>query len=137
MDANVIDRIKRFLYENGYSAGKGDIDWILDQMSEELEYQAEENGRVVQRQLICEVITRGKEVKIISELPGVSKERIKINVHNKELEIDAESEKRRYYEIIHLPIEANTKRIKSTIINGMLEVTIEKITLNKLNKTNE
>ena len=33
MDANVIDGIKRFLYENGYSAGKGDIDWILDQMS--------------------------------------------------------------------------------------------------------
>ena len=137
MDANVIDRIKRFLYENGYSAGKGDIDWILDQMSEELEYQAEENGSVVQRQLICEVITRGKEVKIITELPGVSKERIKMNVYNKELKIDAESEKRRYYEIIHLPIEANTKRIKSTIINGMLEVTIEKITLNKLNKTNE
>ena len=46
MDANVIDRIKRFLYENGYSAGKGDIDWILDQMSEELEYQAEENGGI-------------------------------------------------------------------------------------------
>lgn len=126
MDANVIDRIKRFLYENGYSAGKGDIDWILDQMSEELEYQAEENGRVVQRQLICEVITRGKEVKIISELPRVSKERIKMNVYNKELKIDAENEKRRYYETIQLPIEANTKRLKSTIINGMLEVTIEK-----------
>ena len=126
MDADVIDRIKRFLYENRYSTGKGDIDWIIDQMCEELEYQAEENGRVVQRQLICEVITRGKEVKIITELPGVSKERIKINVHNKELEIDAESEKRRYYEIIHLPIEANTKRLKSTIINGMLEVTFKK-----------
>ena len=126
MDADVIDRIKRFLYENRYSTGKCDIDWIIDQMCEELEYQAEENGSVVQRQLICEVITRGKEVKIITELPGVCKARIKINVHNKELEIDVESEKRRYYEIIHLPIEANTKRIKSTIINGMLEVTIEK-----------
>ena len=126
MDADVIDRIKRFLYENRYSTGKGDIDWILDQMYEELEYQAEENGSVVQRQLICEVITRGKEVKIITELPSVSKERNKINVHNKELEIDAESQKRRYYEIIHLPIEANTKRLKSTIINGMLEVTFEK-----------
>ena len=126
MDADVIDRIKRFLSENRYSTGKGDIDWIIDQMCEELEYQAEENGSVVQRQLICEVITRGKEVKIITELPGVSKERIKINVHNKELEIDAESEKRRYYEIIHLPIEANTKRLKSTIINGMFEVTFEK-----------
>lgn len=126
MDTDAIDRIKRFLYENRYSTGKGEIDWILDQMYEELEYQAEENGSVVQRQLICEVITRGKEVKIITELPSVSKERIKINVHNKEFEIDAESQKRRYYEIIHLPIEANTKRLKSTIINGMLEVTIEK-----------
>ncbi len=126
MDANVIDRIKRFLYENGYPAGKGDIDWILDQMSEELEYTAEEKGDVVQRQLICEVITRRKEIKIISELPGVSKERIKMNVYNKELEIDAESEKRRYYEIIHLPIDANTKQLKSTIINGILEITFEK-----------
>jgi len=36
MDADVIDRIKRFLYENGYYAGKGDIDWILDQMCEDL-----------------------------------------------------------------------------------------------------
>ena len=126
MDANVIDRIKRFLYENGYPAGKGDIDWKLDQMSEELEYKAEEKGDVVQRQLICEVITRRKEIKIISELPGVSKERIKMNVYNKELEIDAESEKRRYYEIIHLPIDANTKQLKSTIINGILEITFEK-----------
>jgi HSP20 family molecular chaperone IbpA len=55
----------------------------------------------------------------------------------KELKIDAENEKRRYYEIIQLPIEANTKRLKSTIINGMLEVTIEKTNLNRLNKTNE
>jgi HSP20 family molecular chaperone IbpA len=109
MDANVIDRIKRFLYENGYPAGKDDIDWILDQMNEELEYKSVENGDVVQRQLICEVITRGKEIKIISELLGVSKERIKMNVYNRELEIDAETEKRRYYEIIHLPIDANTK----------------------------
>jgi HSP20 family molecular chaperone IbpA len=126
MDANVIERIKRFLYENGYPAGKGDIDWILDQMSEELEYKAEEKGDVVQRQLICEVITRGKEIKVISELPGVTKERIIMNVYNKELEIDAESEKRRYYEIIHLPIDANTKQLKSTIINGILEITFEK-----------
>ena len=126
MDASVIDRIKRFLYENGYPAGKGDIDWILDQMSEELEYKAEEKDEVVQRQLICEVITRGKEIKIISELPGVTKERIKMNVYNKELEIDAGSEKRRYYEIIHLPIDANTKQLKSTIINGILEITFEK-----------
>lgn len=38
-------------------------------MCEELGYQVEENRSVVQRQLICEVITREKEVKIIAELP--------------------------------------------------------------------
>lgn len=55
-------------------------------MYEDLEYQAEQIWGVVQRQLICEVITRGKEVKLISELPGVSKEGIKMTVFNKELE---------------------------------------------------
>lgn len=43
-------------------------------MYEDLEHQAEQIVGVVQRQLICEVIIRGKEVKVIPELPGVSKE---------------------------------------------------------------
>ncbi len=95
-------------------------------MSEQLERQTEESNGIVERQLLCEVITTAKEVKTITELPGISQERIKINAYDNELEINAENDKRRYYEIIQLPAEADTKLLKSTFLNGLLEVTLEK-----------
>ena len=49
-----------------------------------------------------------------------------MNVYDKELEINAENEKRTYYEIIPLPAEAATKVLKSTFLNGLLEVTLQK-----------
>lgn len=49
-----------------------------------------------------------------------------MNVYDNELEINAENEKRRYYEIIHLLAEAATKVLKSTFLNGLLEVTFKK-----------
>jgi len=95
-------------------------------MTEALERQIDEANGIVERQLICEVVTTANEVKVITELPGVSEERIKMNIYNNELEIIAENEKRRYYEIINLPSEADTKVLKSTFLNGLLEVTCRK-----------
>jgi HSP20 family molecular chaperone IbpA len=114
MDDQAVNRIKRFLNANGYAVRKSDIAWILNQMTEALERQIEEANGIVERQLLCEVITTAKEVKVITELPGVCEERIKMNVYDKELEINAENEKRTYYEIIPLPAEAATKVLKST-----------------------
>jgi len=126
MDDQAVNRIKRFLNANGYAVRKSDIAWILNQMTEALESQIEEANGIVERQLLCEVITTAKEVKVITELPGVCEERIKMNVYDKELEINAENEKRTYYEIISLPAEAATKVLKSTFLNGFLEVTFKK-----------
>jgi HSP20 family molecular chaperone IbpA len=126
MDSEEVNRIKRFLNANGCFVRKSDINWILNQMADALDRQIEEDSGVVERQLICEVITTAKEVKVITELPGVCEERIKMNVYDNELEINAENEKRTYYEIINLPAEAYTKVFKSTFLNGLLEVTFEK-----------
>lgn len=63
---------------------------------------------------------------MITELPGVPEQRIKMNVHDNELEINAENEKRTYYEMIQLPAEADTKIFKSTFLNGLLQVSFEK-----------
>jgi HSP20 family molecular chaperone IbpA len=89
MDDQAVNRIKRFLNANGYVVRKSDIAWILNQMTEALERQIEEANGIVERQLLCEVITTAKEVKVITELPGVCEERIKMNVYDKELEINA------------------------------------------------
>jgi HSP20 family molecular chaperone IbpA len=126
MEDQAVSRIKKFLNANGYIVRKSDVAWILNQMTEALERQIDEANGIVERQLICEVVTTAKEVKVITELPGVSEERIKMNIYNNELEIIAENEKRRYYEIINLPSEADTKLLKSTFLNGLLEVTLQK-----------
>jgi HSP20 family protein len=126
MDGQAMDRIKRFLDANGFDVRKSEIAWILNQMSQALEGQIEEWNGVVERRLICEVITTAKQVKVITELPGVSEEEIELNVYDSELEIDAENEKRKYYEVIHLPAGTDTGIFKSTFLNGLLEVTFEK-----------
>jgi HSP20 family molecular chaperone IbpA len=121
-----VERVKSFLNSNGYFVRKSDIAWILKQMAEALKRQTDEANGVIQRQLLCEVITTAKEVKIITELPGVSEEGIEINAYDNKLEINAENEKRSFYEIIRLPAEADNKVLKSTFLNGFLEVTLKK-----------
>jgi HSP20 family molecular chaperone IbpA len=134
MDDQEVKRIKKFLNANGYLVRKSEVAWILNQMAEALDRQIEEDSGVVERQLICEVITTAKEVKVITELLGVWEERIKMNMYDNELEINAENEKRTYYEIIHLPAEADTKVFKSTFLNGLLEVTFNKKNNKKLSQ---
>lgn len=134
MDDQAIERIKKFLNTNGYRVRKSDVAWILNQMDDALDRQIEEASGIVERRLICEVITTSNQVKVITELPGLCEEQIKMNAYNNELEINAENEKRTYYEIIHLPSEADTELFKSTFLNGLLEVTFEKKNSKKISQ---
>ena len=126
MDDQEVEGVENFLNANGYFVRKSDVAWILNQMAEALDRQIEEVSGIVERQLICEVIPTGKEVKVITELPGIPEKRIKMNVYDNELEVNDENEKRTYCEIIHLPAEADIKIFKSTFLNGLLEVTFDK-----------
>ena len=123
-DEDAAERIKRFLKANGYGVRKSDIAQILNQMTQALERQIEQSNGFGERPLVCEVIRFSKEIKVITELPGAFN--ININIHDKELEIDAQSQTRRYYEIVLLPAEAATKVLKSTFSNGMLELTFKR-----------
>jgi HSP20 family protein len=60
------------------------------------------------------------------ELPGVSKEQIKINADDSQVEIKTEDPKRKYHEVIDLPAEVDIENVKSTFINGLLEITFNK-----------
>ncbi|MDW0136686.1 MAG: Hsp20/alpha crystallin family protein, partial [Nitrososphaeraceae archaeon] len=79
--------------------------------------------------LLCEVVRFSKEIKIIAELPGAFEESININAYDNEIEIEAQSERTSYYEIINLPPEADTKIFKSAFLNGFLEITLKKSVL--------
>lgn len=121
-----VERIRRFLKANGYHVAKRDITQILNQMAQTLERKIEKSNGFAERPLLCEVIRFSKEIKIIAELPGAFEESININAYDNEIEIEAQSERTSYYEIINLPPEADTKIFKSAFLNGFLELTLKK-----------
>lgn len=81
---------------------------------------------LAERQPLSEVSTTDKEIKVSVELPGVSKEEIKIDAYDNQVDIRTENSKRKYHEVIDLPAEVDTENVTSTFINGLLEITFSK-----------
>ena len=81
---------------------------------------------LAERQPLSEVSTTDKEIKVSVELPGVSKEQIKIDADENHVEVKTEDPKRKYHEHIDLPAEVDIDNVNSTFINGLLEITFSK-----------
>jgi HSP20 family protein len=81
---------------------------------------------LTERQPLSEVSTTDKEVKVAVELPGVSKEQIKLDANDSQVDIKTEDPKRKYHEVIDLPAEVDIDSVESTFINGLLEITFNK-----------
>ena len=127
MDTNdeiAAEKIIRILKANGYFISKSDVLWILNSMTEELERQVNKSNSILERKVICEVITTAKEIKVITELPDVSEEDININIYDNDLFINADGQKRSYYEVVHLPNGVSGRGLKSSFLNGILEITL-------------
>ncbi len=127
MDTNdeiAAEKIMRILKANGYFVRKSDVLWILNSMTEELERQVDKSNSILERKVLCEVITTTKEIKVITELPDVSEEDININIYDNDLFINADGQKRSYYEVVHLPNGVSGRRLKSSFLNGILEITL-------------
>lgn len=86
---------------------------------------------LTERQPLSEVSTADKEVKVTVELPGVSKEQIKIDANENQVDIKTDDPKRRYHEVIDLPAEVDVESVKSTFTNGLLEISFNKKSMDK------
>jgi HSP20 family protein len=88
-----------------------------------------------EREPLADVTTTDKEVKVIVEMPGVSKQNIKVNIYDNSLEVSTiEGSPRRYHEAINLPEEADIETARSTYNNGILEVIFKKKQESKPNR---
>ena len=76
------------------------------------------------REPLVDVVSSGKEVRVIAEMPGVKKEDINVTVNEKSVTISVDSEDRGYYKELDLPGLVEPKGARSTYNNGILEVTI-------------
>ena len=76
------------------------------------------------REPLVDVVSSDKEVRVIAEMPGVSKEDISVTVNAKSLVISVDKEERRYYKELDLPEIVDPSGAKSSYNNGVLEITI-------------
>lgn len=120
------ERIMRLLKANGYVVSKNDVLWILDRMTEELGKQVTEAKSILEKKVFSEVITSAKKIRVITELPDVLEQDINIRISDNDLFINAEGQKRSYYEVVHLPNGVSNRGLKSTFVNGVLEVTLQR-----------
>mgnify|MGYP001772525229 CR=1 FL=1 len=79
-----------------------------------------------EREPLVDVIEKGDEVRVVAEVPGVSKDQIKVKVTGKKVIIQAQGEDRKYYKEVELPAEVDEKSAKATYNNGVLQVTLKK-----------
>jgi HSP20 family protein len=75
---------------------------------------------------LVDVTTTDKEVKVVVEMPGVGKDKIKVNVYDNTVEVKSEDPRRKYHRTIEIPVETDIETAKSNYNNGILEVTFKK-----------
>ena len=79
-----------------------------------------------EREPLADITTSNKEVKVVLEMPGVSKDKIKISAYDNTVEIKSDDPQRKYHQVIDLPPEADIETAKSSYRNGILEITFNK-----------
>ena len=80
-----------------------------------------------EREPLTDVTTTDKDVKVTVEMPGISKQDIKVSAYEGAVEVSTlDKAKRRYHRSIDLPSETNIETARSAYSNGILEITFEK-----------
>jgi HSP20 family protein len=79
-----------------------------------------------EREPLVDVIDAEKEVTVVAELPGVTKEEVHLRFAGGTLVIDVKDPERRYYKEVALPAQVDEDSVKATLKNGILEVKMAK-----------
>ena len=67
-----------------------------------------------------------KEVKVVVEMPGVPKDKIKLSAYQDKLEITSQDPERKYHQLVEIPPQADIETIRSSYNNGILEIVFKK-----------
>jgi HSP20 family protein len=79
-----------------------------------------------EREPLIDISSTDNEVKIVAEMPGISKEKIKVNAYDKYVEIMSEDPNRKYHKQIEVPEDIDIESARSNYNNGVLEIIIKK-----------
>jgi len=80
------------------------------------------------REPLVDVINEPEQVRVVAELPGVEKSDIKTTISEDALTIKVESATHKYYKEVKLPAGVNPDTSRASYNNGVLEITLRKLT---------
>jgi HSP20 family protein len=75
---------------------------------------------------LIDVTTTDKEVRVVVEMPGISKDNIKVNAYDSTVEVKSEDPQRKYHRTIEVPSDTDIETAMSSYKNGILEITFKK-----------
>lgn len=78
------------------------------------------------REPLVDVIGREKEIIVVAELPGVSKEDVQLDAGRDSLEITVDTPGKKYYKEVQLPGEVEEDATDASYKNGVLEVKLKR-----------
>ena len=79
-----------------------------------------------EREPMIDVLATEGNVKVTVEMPGVEKDKIKIDAYDNTVEVTSLEPARNYHKLINLPTETDVKTARSKYNNGILEITFDK-----------
>jgi HSP20 family protein len=86
------------------------------------------------REPLIDVQETDKQITVIAEIPGVSKEDVDLEVTNDNLIIRVDNPERRYYKEVNLPDEVDQDCGDAKFNNGVLSITLNKLKPKKKGK---
>jgi len=86
------------------------------------------------REPLVDVQENDKQVTVIAEIPGVSKEDVDLEVTNDTLTIKVDNPERKYYKEVQLPAEVDENSGDAKFNNGVLSITLNKLKPKKKGK---
>jgi HSP20 family protein len=75
---------------------------------------------------LADITTIDKEVRVVIEMPGLSKEKIKVDAFEDKVEVKSDDPQRKYHKIIEVPPETDIETARCSYNNGILEITFNK-----------
>jgi HSP20 family protein len=82
-----------------------------------------------EREPLVDAMVQSDTVKVVAELPGVEKSDIALECDGRNLVLKVDTDKRRYYKSLELPVEVDPDTSKASYKNGVLELVLTRKSL--------
>ncbi len=79
-----------------------------------------------EREPLVDLVSTDEEIRVVAEIPGTSKENIKVTASENDVVINTDTPEKKYHKQIDLPHAVEASSAKSTYRNGILEITLKR-----------